>query len=72
MTPPSCGFHFQVGSSGYLSGRHLRDGMFGRLVAALRDDRAVVHECRHCGTTVEPSTVGCPACESGDIARYEL
>jgi len=46
--------------------------MFGRLVTVLRGDRATIHECRRCGTTVEPSAVGCPACESGEIARYDL
>ncbi|MDS0282116.1 hypothetical protein [Haloarcula onubensis] len=29
-------------------------------------------ECRRCGTTVERAAGGCPACESTDIANYDL
>lgn len=47
--------------------------MLARFVAALRGNRSAgFHECRRCGTTVEPSASGCPACESSDIARYDL
>ncbi|WP_254824457.1 MULTISPECIES: hypothetical protein [Haloglomus] len=47
--------------------------MIARVVAALRGNRSAgFHECRRCGTTVEPSASGCPACESTDIARYDL
>lgn len=38
--------------------RQTRDGSF--------------RECRHCGTTVERAASGCPACESTDIAQYDL
>lgn len=31
----------------------------------------VIHECRECGTSVG-SDDRCPACDSSNIARYEL
>lgn len=31
----------------------------------------VIHECRECGTNVE-SGDRCPACDSSNVARYEL
>lgn len=31
-----------------------------------------VHECRHCGTSVEPEAGECPQCGSGEVATYEL
>ncbi|MFB6205523.1 MAG: hypothetical protein ABEJ05_03210 [Haloglomus sp.] len=47
--------------------------MIARVVAALRGTHsAAFHECRRCGTTVEPSASGCPACDSDDIAHYDL
>ena len=58
---------------GYLRRRPLRIDVLARFVAALRGNRSAgFHECRRCGTTVEPSASGCPACESSDIARYDL
>jgi predicted RNA-binding Zn-ribbon protein involved in translation (DUF1610 family) len=29
-------------------------------------------ECRHCGTTVDNSSMTCPNCGSQEIARYDL
>jgi rubrerythrin len=47
--------------------------MIARVVAALRGTRSTgFHECRRCGTTVDPAESGCPACESTDIAQYDL
>ncbi|WP_172824876.1 hypothetical protein [Halorientalis sp. IM1011] len=34
--------------------------------------RQTIHECRHCGTVVDPETVVCPTCDRQAIARYEL
>ncbi|WP_262179876.1 hypothetical protein [Haloarcula laminariae] len=31
-----------------------------------------LRECRRCGTTVEHATGDCPACESTDIAQYDI
>lgn len=33
---------------------------------------AVLVECRHCGTTLEPTSTECPCCGRMEIARYEL
>jgi len=35
------------------------------------DDRTVIKECRHCGTTLE-SVSTCPACGSSDIVEYRI
>jgi rubrerythrin len=32
----------------------------------------VVHECRHCGTTLTGQEESCPACDSSAISRYEI
>jgi len=32
----------------------------------------VVHECRHCGQTVEAGTERCPNCGTGGIASYRV
>lgn len=32
----------------------------------------VIHECRNCGTAVDPGEQTCPNCDSSDIARYEI
>lgn len=32
----------------------------------------IIHECRRCGTAVEPDTTECPVCEIASIARYEI
>lgn len=31
-----------------------------------------IYECRHCGTTVQPSMQACPQCGHDGIAEYEL
>ncbi len=31
-----------------------------------------VHECRHCGKSVDSSTSSCPACGRSAIATYEI
>jgi rubrerythrin len=46
--------------------------MLARVVAALRGTSPGFHECRRCGTTVDPDAAGCPACDSTDIARYDI
>lgn len=38
-----------------------------------RPSRQQTHyECRHCGTALSRSVARCPACESDEIAVYEL
>ncbi|WP_254272536.1 hypothetical protein [Haloarcula marina] len=32
----------------------------------------VLRECRDCGTAVGADDAHCPACESAEIARYDL
>lgn len=32
----------------------------------------VVHECRHCGTSLESATDTCPVCDVDDVARYVI
>jgi predicted Zn-ribbon and HTH transcriptional regulator len=46
--------------------------MLGHLRAVLGRGTAEFCECRRCGTTVDAAAVGCPACDSEDIARYEF
>jgi rubrerythrin len=48
--------------------------MFERLKRTLRGvtGTRAFYECRHCGTTVERPTLGCPSCDSGEIARYRI
>ena len=41
-------------------------------VVRRRTRDASFRECRRCGTTVERAASGCPACESTDIAQYDL
>lgn len=41
-----------------------------RLIAV--HDEAVVHECRHCGTTLESPSDTCDVCGSEDVARYVI
>lgn len=31
-----------------------------------------VCECRHCGTTVERASGGCPTCDSDEIVCYDF
>lgn len=35
-------------------------------------DRAVIHECRRCGTTVSPKTTNCPSCGNDEIVDYQI
>lgn len=35
-------------------------------------NRRTRYECRDCGTTVRHANAECPACESTDIASYDL
>jgi rubrerythrin len=48
--------------------------MFEQLKRAVRRGTRTgsFRECRRCGTTVESDVGGCPACDSTDIAQYEL
>jgi rubrerythrin len=32
----------------------------------------VIHECRHCGTSVNVETDACPTCGVTEISRYEI
>lgn len=42
-------------------------------IALGRPARQKLHfECRHCGTALRHRERECPACESTEIARYEL
>lgn len=34
--------------------------------------RQTHYECRHCGTALADGEGECPACESTEVARYEL
>lgn len=34
--------------------------------------RATRYECRNCGMTLAPDDAECPACESAEVATYEL
>lgn len=52
-----------------------------RLVAYVDRDSAcdhcggmatVLHECNHCGTSVDGHVERCPSCGSVNIARYEI
>lgn len=31
-----------------------------------------VHECRHCGTTLDPEAGECPHCETGEVVAYAV
>ena len=42
-----------------------------RRLLDVRDDR-VLHECRHCGTTLDAETEACDACGSENVARYVI
>lgn len=46
--------------------------MIGRLREVLdaRPRSRTLYECRHCGTAVDDVDAACPACGSGEIARY--
>lgn len=35
-------------------------------------EHEVIHECRECGTTVDPDDGSCPDCGADDVVRYEL
>jgi rubrerythrin len=35
-------------------------------------DDPVVYECRNCGTTLDGHHETCPACDTDDVARYDL
>lgn len=52
----------------------LRRDMFEELKRAVRRQTrsGSFRECRRCGTTVERAGSGCPACESTDIAQYDI
>lgn len=43
-----------------------------RWLLRLPGDEHTVHECRHCGTTVDRETDPCPACGTTDIVRYHI
>jgi len=42
------------------------------IFASRSSNSETLHECRHCGEGVEPSTDVCPACGHAGIATYEL
>lgn len=42
----------------------------GRLFGLGADE--ALHECRHCGTSVDHGGSECPACGSTSIASYDL
>jgi uncharacterized OB-fold protein len=35
-------------------------------------EHCILHECRHCGTTVGYDNDRCPECDSRNIAQYEI
>ncbi|WP_176791265.1 hypothetical protein [Haloplanus vescus] len=37
-----------------------------------RPSSTALHECRHCGYTMESDTGECPKCGSREIASYDL
>lgn len=44
-----------------------------RLIAHLfATDETVIHECRHCGTTLNSTDDSCSVCESADVATYKF
>ncbi len=51
-----------------------RTDMFQELKRLIRRETrgGSLRECRRCGTTVEHATGDCPACESTDIAQYDI
>lgn len=36
------------------------------------DNVAEVHECRHCGTTVDSPSAECPTCGGTEIASFQM
>jgi rubrerythrin len=43
-----------------------------RIALGRRSRDATLYECRHCGTAVSRQDAECPACESVEVATYEL
>ena len=43
-----------------------------RLRSLLGTSTAIVHECRHCGRTVDGTTERCPDCGAASIASYPV
>lgn len=43
-----------------------------RVRRMLGDPDHVVHECRHCGTTLDAGTDTCPVCGADAVARYVI
>lgn len=51
----------------------IRDGMIETVKTLLFEggSGAQVHECRHCGTTVESPSAECPSCGRTEIASFQ-
>lgn len=47
-------------------------GIGGQLLSFVRESKTEIHECRHCGTSVDDPNEGCPSCGESDIATFEL
>jgi rubrerythrin len=44
--------------------------LLARVRGLIGDD--TIHECRHCGTTLEADLDECPACGRREIVSYDL
>ncbi|WP_459191440.1 hypothetical protein [Halosimplex sp. J119] len=44
----------------------------GLLTSLVADRDTVVVECRRCGTTVDPDTSVCSACDCEEFAEYRI
>jgi len=50
----------------------VRMGLRKAARTVLGRQKQVVHECRHCGTTVEQSADTCPCCGRSGVAQFEI
>lgn len=57
-----------LGSSG--SGGETHVPLFKRVRRLIGERDVVVHECRHCGMTLDSKADDCNACDSEDVVQY--